>query len=221
MSSTRVGQKRARPMGRPANGDSAATRNAIVAAAESELAAVGYERMNLASVATAAGITRGAIYRYFDSKRELARAAVAESSAINWEELVKQFVFDAEGILEQIRVLVRVTANVTLQDPQPSVGYFEIGQLGERDEEIAALFRVRSQAIRRVITGLVRDAEGRGELKTDADTREIVDSVSGLVWAVGAGASTAPNDTVRRQILMATDLLLQQPSWLASSDPSS
>jgi AcrR family transcriptional regulator len=207
-------------MGRPANADSAATRKAIVAAAESELAAVGYERMNLESVASAAGITRGAIYRYFDSKRELARAAVAESSATDWEELVKQFVFDAEGILEQIRVLVRVTVNVTLQDPQPSVGYFEIGQLGEQDEEIAALFRTRSQGIRRIITRLVRDAERRGELNAGADTRAIVDSVSGLVWAVGAGASTAPNDTVRRQILMATDLLLQQPSWLAPPQPA-
>jgi AcrR family transcriptional regulator len=221
VSSTRVGQNRARQMGRPANADSAATRKAIVAAAESELAAVGYERMNLESVAASAGITRGAIYRYFESKRELARAAVAESSASDWEKLVKQFVLEADGIIEQIRVLVRVTVNVTLQDPQPSVGYFEIGQLGEQDEEIAAVFRARSHGIRRVITTLVRDAERRGELNPGADIRSIVDSVSGLVWAVGAGASTAPNDTVRRQILMGTDLLLREPSWLASARPTS
>jgi len=203
-----------RPMGRPTNANSAVTRKAIIAAAESELATVGYERMNLESVAAAVGITRGAIYRYFDSKRELARAAVAESSVSQWQELIGQFVLPAEGIAEQIRALVRVAVNVTLHDPQPSVGYFEIGQLGEQDEEIAQVFRARSHDIRRVITQLVRDAAQRGELADGADSRLIVDSVSGLVWAFGAGASTAPNDTVRQQILMATDLFLQDPSWL-------
>jgi hypothetical protein len=96
------------------------------------------------------------------------------------------------------------------------VGYFEIGQLGEQDDEIAAVFRARSQEIRRVISKLVRDAARRGELKREADIRAIVDSVSGLVWAVGAGASTAPNDKVRQQILMSTELLLGEPSWLAT-----
>jgi AcrR family transcriptional regulator len=204
-----------RTIGRPVNSDSAMTRRAIVTAAAAELATVGYERMNLETVAGAAGITRGAIYRYFDSKRELARVAVAESSASDWQHLVDRFVMTADGIVEQLRALVRVTVNVTLQNPRPSVGYFEIGQLGEHDDEIAAVFRTRSREIRRIIARLVREAAQRGELAAGADARSIVDSVSGLVWAVGAGASTAPNDRVRQQILMATDLLLRAPSWLA------
>ena len=117
--------------------------------------------------------------------------------------------------IEQLRALVRVTINVTLQDPNPSIGYYEMSQLGEHDEAIAAIFRSRSLEIRRVITGLIRDAQKLGELVANADVRAIVDSVSGLVWAVGAGASTAPNDAVRHQILMSTDLLLGSPSWLA------
>ena len=202
-------------MGRPANSDSAATRRTLVAAAAAELASVGFERMNLESVAAAAGITRGAIYRYFESKRELARAAVEESSATSWNQSVAEIVVPACGIIEQLRALVRVTINVTLQDPNPSIGYYEMSQLGEHDEAIAAIFRSRSLEIRRVITGLIRDAQKRGELVANADVRAIVDSVSGLVWAVGAGASTAPNDAVRHQILMSTDLLLGSPSWLA------
>jgi TetR/AcrR family transcriptional regulator, transcriptional repressor of aconitase len=218
VASARTQTKPARPMGRPANADSAATRKAIVAAAAAELASDGYEGMNLESVASAVGITRGAIYRYFDSKRELARAAVIESSSADWTVMVEQVVMPAEGIVEQLRALVRTAIHVTLQDPRPSVGYFEIGQLGEQDDEIAAVFRARSQEIRRVISKLVRDAARRGELKGDADIRAIVDSVSGLVWAVGAGASTAPNDKVRQQILMSTELLLGEPSWLATPE---
>lgn len=216
MSPTRVARKPAKPMGRPANSDSAATRRAIVGAAAAELATVGYERMNLESVAAAAGITRGAIYRYFESKKELARVAVAESSVSSWQQAVEEYVVHADGIIEQLRALVRVTVNVTFHDPQPSVGYFQIGQLGEHDEQIAAIFRSCSQDIRRVISKLIRDAGQRGELTADADTRGIVDAVSGLVWAVGAGASTAPNDVVRQQILMSTDLFLREPSWLAT-----
>ena len=215
MSTSHSRSKSVRQMGRPANSDSAATRRTLVAAAAAELASVGFERMNLESVAAAAGITRGAIYRYFESKRELARAAVEESSVTSWNQSVAEIVVPASGIIEQLRALVRVTINVTLQDPNPSIGYYEMSQLSEHDEAIAAIFRSRSQDIRRVISGLIRDAQKRGELTANADVRAIVDSVSGLVWAVGAGASTAPNDAVRQQILMCTDLLLGSPSWLA------
>lgn len=216
MGTTSGPSKTARQMGRPTNSDSAETRRMLVAAAAAELASVGFERMNLESVAAAAGITRGAIYRYYDSKRELARAAVAESTVTGWAESVAEHVMPAAGIVEQLRALVRVTVNVTLHDPNPSIGYYEMSRMGEHDEAIAAIFRSRSQGLRRMITGLIRDAKERGELVADADVRSIVDSVSGLIWAVGAGASTAPNDAVRQQILMCSDLLLDRPSWLAT-----
>ena len=68
-----------RLIGRPPASDGVATRRAIINAASRQLASVGYDGMTLDEVATSAGITRAAIYRYFGSKRELARAAVLES----------------------------------------------------------------------------------------------------------------------------------------------
>jgi AcrR family transcriptional regulator len=203
-----------RPLGRPPNSDSVATRRAILAAASAQLASVGYTRMNLQTVAAEVGITRGAIYRYFDSKRELVRAAVVDAPAA-YEELIAQYVLVEQGLLEQLRALIHVTVSTSFQYPRSSLNYFELARLAEEDENIADVFRTRSIRIRSVIMDLVRQAEQRGELSVNADQAGIVDAISGLLWSMGAGASEAPNDVVRRQVLRATELLLQQPDWMA------
>lgn len=52
---------------------------AILDAAERQLAADGYEGMTVATIAQAAGITRGALYFYFGSKSEVVAALVART----------------------------------------------------------------------------------------------------------------------------------------------
>jgi hypothetical protein len=47
---------------------------------------------------------------------------------------------------------------------------------------------------------------------------ERVDSVSGLLWAMIAGAAQAANARTREQLTRAVDLLLRRPPWI---DPPS
>jgi AcrR family transcriptional regulator len=196
------------------NADSVATRRAIVAAATAELTAVGYQKMNLSSVASSAGITRGAIYRYFESKLELAKAAITEEHW-EYEDLLADLVSEHDGICAQLRQLIRLTMGTAFREPGASVNYFEVGRLGEADQEIAEVFRARSARVRSTISTIVHAAEKRGELAPEVDTARIVDAVSGAVWAMGAGAVEAPNETVRHQLELAVDLFLAEPGWLA------
>ncbi|SEO41095.1 TetR/AcrR family transcriptional regulator [Trujillonella endophytica] len=207
-----------RALGRPPNADAAATRRAILAAASAQLASVGYAGMNLHTVAADAGITRAAIYRYFESKRELARAAVLESPT-SYEEKIARYVVAEDGVLEQVRALVHAVVSHAFQDRQSSLQYFELARLAQHDEEIAAVYRARSLGLRQVTEDIVRRGIEAGEVSPDADPSTVVDAISGLLWSLGAGASEAPNDTVRRQVLLATDLLLQAPPWLARDRP--
>ncbi len=80
---------------------------------------------------------------------------------------------------------------VSLEHPQPVLGYFQMGRLADTDPELTEVFRERSAGIRATIEDLVEAARERGELSADVDTEELVDSVSGLLWAMTAGASQA------------------------------
>jgi AcrR family transcriptional regulator len=206
-----------RQIGRPFNADGVVTRRLIVTAAVRQLGAVGYERMTLESVANEAGITRAAIYRYFDSKRELARAAVQAGSpnVEGMDVLYESLAVDAKGLPDQVRALVVACIQNIIGDPWPSLGYFQLGKLADHDEELAKLFRVRSRYIRNKLTEIVRAAADRGELIEGANQHAIVDAMSGLIWAMTLGVAEAPTERVKDQIAMAVELLLQDPPWLA------
>ncbi|MET8872609.1 TetR family transcriptional regulator [Nocardia sp. NPDC004604] len=68
MSGENVGRKR----------DSAATRTAILTAAQQLFAERGYERTTVREIATRAGVNQALLFRYFGSKDELFRAAIAD-----------------------------------------------------------------------------------------------------------------------------------------------
>jgi AcrR family transcriptional regulator len=211
-----------RRVGRPANSDGAHTRQQVLNAAVVRLATVGYERMTLDDVAKAAGITRAAIYRYFDSKQELARAAILQSSphvdlveGYYQEELASS----PDGVAFELRAFALACIRSSLDDPEPSLGYYDVGLLAGVDEESAIIFRQRSRYVRGVLTTIVSRASQRGEIVAGADQRKIVDAMSGLIWAMAQGAASAPNARIRSQITLATDLLLQVPDWLAPLPP--
>ncbi len=57
-----------------------ATRNKILAAAESEIGGKGFSEASISSITTAAGVGQGTFYIYFDSKEEILRALVTNYS---------------------------------------------------------------------------------------------------------------------------------------------
>jgi AcrR family transcriptional regulator len=210
----------ARKMGRPANSVGGATRDSLLRAAGRRLAAVGYERMTLDEVAEEVGITRGAVYRYFASKQELAVAAVLATNP--GEELVERHFRDLAGdipdVRHRLRSFVLACVQQTVDDPEPTVHFFEIGALAATDPQMAEIYRARSRYVRERVKGIVVQGAENGEIAPDTCVGDVVDSVLGLVWAVTKGVATAPTRTVRDQIVGACDLLLQAPPWWIDSE---
>lgn len=64
-------------------------RRAILAAAQAELASVGFEKTTLANVATRAGTSIGNVYKYFSGKEELFAAAVPDGIAVEFAQLLR------------------------------------------------------------------------------------------------------------------------------------
>jgi TetR/AcrR family transcriptional repressor of uid operon len=207
----------ARPLGRPRSADGAATRHAITEAAARQLATTGYDAMTMDGIALEVGITKAAIYRYFRSKRQLVRAVVVEST-LWFEQYYVELAADAHTLPAQLRALIQACMQVSLQNQEPVLGYFQMGRLADRDEELAITFRERSTGIRDTVANLVDDAIDRGELPRTVDKATVVESVSGLLWAMTAGAAAATSTRTRQQLELAAELLLRRPPW-ETNDP--
>jgi TetR/AcrR family transcriptional regulator len=87
------------PPARKRSRDADATRRRLLAAAEAEFAAQGYQGARLREIAHAAGVQPALIHHYFDDKRGLYRAvidaAMQESSALSWNLLEKEADFSS------------------------------------------------------------------------------------------------------------------------------
>jgi AcrR family transcriptional regulator len=202
-----------RRIGRPPAADGAATRVAIIEAASAQMFEQGYAAMTVDSVADSVGITRAAIYRYFASKRELVRAVI-QAAIPDFERHYAELAVGAETLADRLRALMRAVVQVSIDEPNLMVGYFQLAKLARDDDQLSGLFRVRSQVMRGVIADLVEDAIDQGELSSEIEVNAIVEPLSGLIWALALGAAEAPTERIRMQIHDAVELLFREPPWM-------
>jgi len=152
-----------KPVGRKR--DSAATRVAILAAAQELFAERGYERATVRDIAARAGVNQALLFRYFGSKDELFRASIADRGRRVLEE------GPVDGLLG--RLLARTL------EPTGSAAQGHWLQAALRssghDEGAAAVRRELGDEYVRALSGLSDDA--------DADLR--ADLL--LAWLLGIG----------------------------------
>ena len=175
--------------------------------------------ISLEQVAAEAQITRSAIYRYFDSKRDLARVVLLEEAPMVDAYFAEELV-GATTLADRLRALIRACVRTTLENREGVIGYFQLGRLAADDPETARLFHARSAQVRRMLSELIEDGAAKGEIAPGSDHAEIIDSLSGLILALAAGVTEAATNTrVRSQMMLAADLLLRQPDWLVEAPP--
>jgi len=76
----------------------------LLRAAAREFAANGFHRANVNKIAEAAGVAKGAIYTYFESKEDLYRATLAEGTRI-LSEVMESVSSSGASVQEQLREL--------------------------------------------------------------------------------------------------------------------
>jgi AcrR family transcriptional regulator len=114
-----------------------ATTAALVAAARELFATDGYEATSLDAVAATAGLTKGAVYHHFDSKRELF-AAVFEAESLRLGEVVTAAygrkrdswrAFEAACIAWLEACLDPGVRQIMLLDAEPVLGWARVREL--------------------------------------------------------------------------------------------
>jgi len=161
----------------------------ILAAAVALFASRGIEKTTMADVAAEAGISTGAIYRYFPGKEALL-AAVFEREM---RDSAAQFERAAEASGMGLAALFQVGEKVTSTgDSQDCALWLEVELASLRDPEgIGGRQRDVHDAIRANIQTLVAASQGSGEIDASMDR----EALSTLLFAVARGLQLETAET--------------------------
>ena len=146
-------------MGRTAGATAAGTRERLLRAAADVFSCRGYEGTRVADIATATGLSNGALYAYFGSKAELLVDALRAHGRRVLAEL------HAADPARSVSELLLLTGRSLRRRREPD-GELLLEALiaARRDPDVAGAMRgyVRERA--GWLAGLVREAQARGEL---------------------------------------------------------
>jgi TetR/AcrR family transcriptional regulator, acrAB operon repressor len=173
-------------MARRTKEEAAATRDSILDAAEQLFVKQGVSRTTLQHIATAAGVTRGAIYWHFDDKGALFNAMMERATMPLEAAAALLERSQADDPLRDLRAFVLEVLRVTVEEPQAR-RVFEIASLKMEfvDELDAARVRRRENLAQWMgrAEGRIRLAAERGELRAGVNPHA---EALGL-WAVMDG----------------------------------
>lgn len=163
-------------MARRTKEEAAATRDGILNAAERLFVEQGVSRTTLQHIATAAGVTRGAIYWHFDDKGALFNAMMERATLPLESAMALLDQLDAAEPLRDLRDYLVAVLRVTVEDPQAR-RVFEIATLKMEfvDELDAARVRRREslEAWMSRAEGRIRLAGNRGLLREGVTPRAV------------------------------------------------
>jgi TetR/AcrR family acrAB operon transcriptional repressor len=169
-------------MARKTKEEAAATRDRILDSAEQLFSEQGVSRTTLQHIATAAGVTRGAIYWHFDDKGALFNAMMERAVLPLESAMALLDQTDAADPLRDLREYTLVALRVTVQDPIAR-RVFEIASL--KIEFIGELDAARVRRQKNLDAWMMR-AEGR--IRLAAERGEIKPGVNPHVAAYGMWA---------------------------------
>ena len=144
-----------------------ARRRQILEAAEACFRARGFHAATMAEIATAAGLSVGQIYRFFENKEALIEAI----TDLQMDEL-RDSVAEVEardGAAGAIRLLLAKGIE-KLRRPGVAALLLEVTAEAARNPKVAAVVQAHDRRLRESISGLIAKAQGLG-LPEDADCR--------------------------------------------------
>lgn len=141
-------------------------RTAVLKVAISEFAKNGYQATNVNVIAQKAGISVGALYRYFATKEDLFLSIVTQQKTV-----LSQIIGEMDeqvGIAKQIRQMFELSRSYGLKFRELSQIYLDITT--ESLSELASrLTEDMEKAIAEHLINILNHAKERGEISSEAD----------------------------------------------------
>lgn len=152
------------------------TRQAIVEKAAALFNQRGFSGFSMSALMEATGLEKGGIYRHFDSKEQLA----AEAFEYAWQAARGIRMRDLESISNSVEWLKQYVTNFVQRRPAVPGGCPLLNTAVDADDGNPALRQLALNALRSWRNNLIRVVKGgieRGEIKRDANPREVADII--------------------------------------------
>lgn len=156
------------------------TRELLIEAARRCFGSEGYAGCSLDTIASAAGITKGAIYTHFSSKSELFIAIIEHV-----HERTRDKVNELKGRMSYVDAIIGLLneCNYNPEFPICHKLWAEILAMANRDTEVREVF-LRCQAdLRMVIENWIHEGASAGEIKPGIN----ITGVANLLFVMGTG----------------------------------
>jgi TetR/AcrR family acrAB operon transcriptional repressor len=163
------------------------TRERLLDAAETVFRERGVTRTSLAEVATAAGMTRGAVYWHFKDKADLFRAMCDRATMpldANFERAGEMSACDPLGTLRELSI--GALQNLA-GDPRTQNVFEIVFHKSELVDELAGLATAHRQERGEClaqIEGMIRAAAAAGQLPADVDAALATQALHGLIVGI-------------------------------------
>ncbi|MDX9999416.1 MAG: TetR/AcrR family transcriptional regulator [Phenylobacterium sp.] len=158
----------------------------IVAAAFEVFAEKGFARAKLDDIARRAGVSKGAVYLYFETKEDIFRAVVAQGVAPSFEAALTMLAQHPGPFPDLARALTERVAEIVGQTPVGGVVKMVIGE-ARNFPELARVWH--DQLVGRAIealAGAVAAAQARGEVRPGDPRAHALTLISpllvGVIW---------------------------------------
>jgi AcrR family transcriptional regulator len=185
-------------VGRPPVSESIQTRQRILDGARECFVRLGFDQTTVKDIASAAGITAGAIYYHFDSKQDIFVAVYRWVQELVFGEF-ERVASEAGGtLLDQLGALLDSAADMHAADRQlaafTAISPIEI----QRHDELRRLVGKDARTVYRFFERMVEDAGGEVEAE---DTEGVVHMLVAIVTGFAMLGATARSTRVHREAI--------------------
>ncbi len=174
------------------------TRERLLQAAFREIYRSGFQSASLDAILASAGVTKGALYYYFKSKRGLGYAVVEEVIAPH---TYGQWVRPLQSRKDAIDALIGAVRNIPVQ-PAVVRGGCQLINLAQEMSPLDAGFRKRLATIfdawREAVASVLREGQGNGSVRRDVEPADAAGLLIAMVEGYGALAKNAQDPKVMK-----------------------
>ncbi len=159
-------------------------REQILTAALDVIVEKGYEKSRMDDIVTASNLSKGAIYWYFKSKKEVYLALV-NHWVFNYSATLNYIVEDQQSPSDQLQALFRYFVNQYEDNPRPFKALMEFWSLAARDDDVQQkMHRVYTEFLNLIESILITGVEfGEFDLSdTKIAALSIMVNIEGIIW---------------------------------------
>jgi AcrR family transcriptional regulator len=180
-----------------------ARKDEILEAASSLFLHRGFRDVTMQDIADEAGLSAGAIYRYYPGKDQLVRAFFEQCVGYGPAEMVRQIAPDAPPLERLHQIVNAVQAMWTESKAEHVIGEIQTSIASiHHPEEVGGLLRDAREQLYAALREIVEEGQRRGEIDRNLDPRALVVSLYAFVTGIGLIALEAGEEELGKRLDM-------------------